>query len=272
MFTSPAMLTAPEVDESAPPDIVSPAPTVSVFVPLARVPPDRVRSPLVVSWLVRVRVPPLMESAAKEELAPILRLPVPENVTDELVPVKVVAEEVSQFPVLIVIVADANIMVAAPLEVRLVPPKERIALVRVRVPLQVRDPLNAVLIPGFTERLFTVCEMLMDPPDALTTTVEVPTVNMPRCVSIDVTVMVLPFAVKVPVLARVSVAAAITRLDAEVSRIVFPVGLGAVFWILSVPPTLSAFVASVYLTPAATLESKVTFPPNTCGGPPNVIV
>jgi hypothetical protein len=217
------------VDVSDPPDIVSPAPTVSVLVPFARVPPDRVRGPLVVSWLSRVRVPPLTERTANEALAPIFRLPVPENVTDEPVAVKVAAEEVSQLPAPIVIVADAKPMVAAPLEARLLPPKERVALVRVRVPLQVSDPLNAVLIPAFTVRLFTICEMLMGPPDALTMTVEVPTLKVPRCVSIDVTVMVLPFAVRVPVLARVSVAVAIGRLDAEVSTIVLPVGLGAVF-------------------------------------------
>jgi hypothetical protein len=41
---------------------------------------------------------------------------------------------------------------------------------------------------------------------------------------------------------------------------------------VSMPPMLRAFVAIVYVTPAAALESKVTFPPNTCGSPPNVIV
>src|SRR5437667_428811 len=112
------MLTAPDVEVSAPPDIVNPALAVSAFVPLAKVPPDRVSSPAVVSWLWRVRVPPLTVSAPNEALPPIRRFPVPENVTVELVAVKVVAEDVSQFPELIGIVADANVN---PLAVRAPP-------------------------------------------------------------------------------------------------------------------------------------------------------
>src|SRR5439155_530554 len=83
---------APEVDVSAPPDIVSPAFAVSAFVPLARVPPERASRPAIVSWLWSVRVPPLTVSAPKDALPPIRRFPVPENVTDELVAVKVVAD------------------------------------------------------------------------------------------------------------------------------------------------------------------------------------
>ena len=47
--TLPVMVTPPEVEVSAPPDIVSPAFAVSAFVPLASVPPERVSSPAVVS-------------------------------------------------------------------------------------------------------------------------------------------------------------------------------------------------------------------------------
>src|SRR5437879_10713612 len=120
------MLTAPDVEVSAPPDIVSPALAVSAFVPFARMPPERVSSPAVVSWLWRVRVPPLTVSAPKDALHPIRRFPVPENVTVELVAVTVVAEDVSQFRELIVIVADANVKVSAALAVRLFVPDGRL--------------------------------------------------------------------------------------------------------------------------------------------------
>src|SRR2546428_11340115 len=208
------MLTAPDVEVSAPPDIVSPALAVSAFVPFARMPPERVRSPAVVSWLWRVRVPPLTVSAPKEALPPIRRFPVPDNVTVELVAVKVVAEEVSQFPELMVIVADANVNVAAPLEVRLFVPNATVpAFVKTSVPVHVRDPVNVVEIAGLTVRLLTVCVRLIEPPDAFTTTVEPPTVNVPRCVSIDVTVMVEPLAVRGPPASTTNVTALMARFE-----------------------------------------------------------
>src|SRR3989449_143219 len=149
------MLTAPDVEVSAPPDIVIPALAVSAFVPLARVPPERVSSPDVVSWLWRVRVPPLTVSAPKEALPPTRRFPVPENVTVELVAVKVVAEDVSQFPELIVIVADAKVNVAAPLDVTLFVPNATVpAFVKASVPVHVRDPVKVVETAGLTVRLF----------------------------------------------------------------------------------------------------------------------
>src|SRR5207249_10780228 len=95
------MLTTPEVEVIAPPDIVSPALAVRAFAPFARMPPERVRRPAVVSWLWRVRVPPLTTSLSKEVLPPIRRFPVPEIVTVVFVAVKVVAEDVPQFPDLI---------------------------------------------------------------------------------------------------------------------------------------------------------------------------
>src|SRR5437870_12490334 len=113
------MLTAPDVEVSAPPDIVNPALAVSAFVPLAKVPPDRVSSPAVVSWLWRVRVPPLTVSASNEALPPIRRFPVPGSVTVELVAAKAVAEAVSQSPELTLIVAAANGDAAAPPAARL---------------------------------------------------------------------------------------------------------------------------------------------------------
>src|SRR3989442_5225843 len=178
--TWPVMRTTPHVEVSAPPDIVNRAWGVSAFVPLAKVPPDRVSSPAVVSWLWRVRVPPLTVSAPNEALPPIRRFPVPENVTVELVAVKVVAEDVSQFPELTVIVADANVNVAAPLDVRLFVPNATVpAFVKASVPVHVRDPVKVVETAGPTVRLLTCCLMLMATLDTLTTTFEPPTVNAP---------------------------------------------------------------------------------------------
>src|SRR5437870_8289934 len=136
------MLTAPDVEVSAPPDIVNPTLAVRAFVPLAKVPPDRVSSPAVVSWLWRVRVPPLAVSASNEALPPIRRFPVPASVTVELVAVKVVAQDVYQFPELIVIVADANVKVAVPLDVRLFVTNATVpAFVNASVPVHVSVPV-----------------------------------------------------------------------------------------------------------------------------------
>src|SRR5436309_15538531 len=88
-------------------------------------------------------------------------------------------------------VAEAKAIVAAPLEVRLFAPNAIVpALVNVRVPIHGRDPVNVVEMAGLTARLFTGCEMLIVPPDAFTTMCQAPTVNVPSCVSIDVTVIV----------------------------------------------------------------------------------
>jgi len=262
------MLTAPDVEVSAPPDIVIPALAVSAFVPLARVPPERVSSPDVVSWLWRVRVPPLTVSAPKEALPPTRRFPVPENVTVELVAVKVVAEDVSQFPELIVIVADANVKVAAPLEVRLFVPNATLpAFVKASVPVHVRDPVNVVETAGVTVRLLTVCVTLMEPPDAFTTTVEAPTVNVPRWVSIEVTVMMDPLAVRAPPAFTTSVAGLIARFEPLVFSVVVPAPPA----IVSVPPTSRLFAAIVNVTVEAP-ELNVTFPANSRVGLPNVIV
>jgi len=262
------MLTAPDVEVSAPPDIVNPALAVSAFVPLAKVPPDRVSSPAVVSWLWRVRVPPLTVSAPNEALPPIRRFPVPENVTVELVAVKVVAEDVSQFPELIVIVADANVNVAAPLDVTLFVPNATVpAFVKASVPVHVRDPVKVVETAGLTMRLFTVCVMLTEPPDAFTTTFEPPTVNVPRWVSADVTVIVDPLAVRAPPAFTTNVTALIARFEPLVFSVVVP----APPEIESVPPTSRLFAAIVKVTVEAP-ELNVTFPANSRVGLPKVIV
>src|SRR3989442_2248521 len=252
------MLTAPDVDVSAPPDIVSPALAVSAFVPFARTPPEKVSSPDVVSWLWRVRVPPLTVSAPNEALPPIRRFPVPENVTVELVAVKVVAEDVSQFPELIVIVADANVNVAAPLDVRLFVPNATVpAFVKASVPVHVRDPVKVVETAGLTVRLFTVCVRLMEPPEAFTTKVEAPTVNVPRWVSIDVTVIVDALGVK----AAPAVTTNVTALIARFEPLVFSVVVPAPPEIVSVPPTSRLFAAIVEVT-LKPPDLNVTFQPN----------
>jgi hypothetical protein len=268
IVTFPMIATAPEVEVSAPPDIVRPAFAVSPFVPFASVPPDRVRSPPAVSWLRRVRVPPLIVRVPNEAPAAIVRFPVAENVTVELVAVKVAVEVVFQLPVLIVMVAEANVIVAGPLAVKLLAPNATgPALVRVRVPLHVREPLKVVAIPGFTVRLFTVCEMLIVPPDALTTTEEVPTVNVPRWVSIEVTVMVEALAASAPPGFTFNV----TALTAKFAPLVFRVVVPAPPATVKVPPVLKAFVDIVKTTVAAP-ELKVTLPPNSCTTLAKVIV
>src|SRR2546422_3242470 len=262
------IVTAPEVEVSAPPDMVSRALGVGGFVPWPGVPRKGLSSPAVVSWLWSVRVPPVTASAPKEALPPIRRFPVPENVTDELVAVKVVADDVSQFPELIVIVAEANVNVAAPLEVRLLVPNATVpAFVKTSVPVHVRDPVNVVEIAGLTVRLLTVCVRLIEPPDAFTTTVEPPTVNVPRCASIDVTVMVEPLAGRAPPAATTNVTALMRRFEPPVFRVVVPAPPA----IVSVPPTSKLFAAIVNVT-VEPPELNVTFPPNSRAGLPQVIV
>lgn len=207
-------------------------------------------------------------SAASEAAAPIRRLPVPENVTVEPVAVNVVAEDVSQFPVLIVMVAETKVIVAAPLEVRLLAPNAMVpAFVSVSVPVQAREPANVVETVGFTVRLFTFWEMLTLPPETLTTTVEAPAVNAPRCASIEVTVMVDPLAVSDPPAFTFNVAALIARFEPLVFRVVVPAPPA----IVSVPPTSRLLTAIVNVT-VATPELNVTFPPNSRPGLPSVIV
>jgi hypothetical protein len=183
--------------------------------------------------------------------------------------VNVVADEVSQSPAPIVIVADANDIVAAPLALRLPAPKPTLAFVSVRTPVQVKAPLNVVLIPGLTVRLFAVCGMLTEPPEAFTTTVEDPAANVPRRVSIEATVIVDPLAVSAPPPATFNVVALTGRLEPLVSRVVVPAPPPTV----RVPPTRSPRVAIVNVTVAAP-ELKVT-PANSFPGrfdPAKVIV
>lgn len=245
IVTLPETTTPPPVDVNPPPDSVRPAFAVIAFDPLARTPPEMVMSPFATRGPRRVRVPALNVTAPKADPVASLRPPVPEKVTVEPVEVNALVDDVSQLPAPIVTVAEAKLRVAGPLEARPLAPKLTVALVSVRLPLQVREPLNVVETPGLTVRLLTTCRTLIVPPDVLTTMVDVPTLNTPRCVSIDATVIVLAFAVKVPVAPRVMPATVMARPLAEVVRMVFPTGLGAVFWMVSVLPTRRAFPAIV---------------------------
>jgi hypothetical protein len=109
--------------------------------------------------------------------------------------------------------------------------------------------------------------MLIVPPDALTTTVEVPTVNVPRWVSIEVTVIVDALAASAPPAFTFNVIALIDRFAPLVFRVVVPAPPASV----KVPPVLKAFVDIVKATVAAP-ELNVTLPPNSCATFAKVIV
>lgn len=174
--TFPDTAAAPDVLVRSPPLIVRFPLTVKVLVFLSRVPPEMVR-PVAVNGPPRVRVPPETVTEANVEPDEIVKDPVPENVTDELVAVKLPEgmDAVSQDPVLIVIAAEANVRTAAPKEVRLLAPKATVALVIVIVPENVKLATKVVLIPLSTVKLFAVSSMLIVPPEVSTSTVDVPT-------------------------------------------------------------------------------------------------
>ena len=179
MSTSPDMDTVPLVEVRSPPDIASDVlvlDKVRACVLLASVPPEMVRD-TAVSCVPCVLVPPETVSVAKVEPEEMLTEPVPEKVTDELVAVKLpeLMEEVSQLPVLMVIVDEAKVITAAPEEVRLLAPNATVpALVKVSVPENVRLLPIVVLMAELTVRLLAVSSMLMVPLDTFTTMVDVP--------------------------------------------------------------------------------------------------
>src|SRR5207245_11711140 len=57
----------------------------------------------------------------------------------------------------------------------------------------------------------------------------------------------------------VTAPAVIPRLDPDVVKVVLPVGLPLVFWIVSSPESVSGFVAIVYVRPATSVASNVTW-------------
>ena len=140
---------------------------------------------------------PAIVSVAKDWLAPIamVRL-VPVKVTEEPVEVNAVTDDESHDPAM-AIEAKSKTRVAEPVEVTL-PLKVTVVPVRVSAPDHVTLEEKVVLTPGITVRLKIGCVTRMEPPDALTTRVEVPAAKAPAEVSIDRIVMVLPPAVSVP--------------------------------------------------------------------------
>jgi hypothetical protein len=189
-------------------------------------PPDKVRPPVIrVPEIVRDDETPIAVDIVRDpltvtvtKLCPAARLTVfdvPVNVTLDEVDVKDVADAVFQLPP-IEIVAEAKVIVAAPEEVRL-PLNVGVALVRVRVPVNVTFDETVVEIPELTVRLLNVWGTLIVPPEVFTTTVPL-VVNEPAEVSIDVTVIVDEPAVSVPLAATVSAATVRARFD--VARVV----------------------------------------------------
>jgi hypothetical protein len=175
----------------------------------------------------------------------------PVKATVEEVAVKDDAEEVFHEPAMLT-VADPNVMVAAPDEVRL-ELKVGVDEVSVRVPEKVRAPVKVVEIPELTVRLLTVWVMLMDPPEAFTTTEEVPTVYVPADVSMLVTVRVEPSAVRIPPTPTVRVTALTAKFEALVSKVVVEDPSEMV----SAAPILRPRVAIVKVWAVAALDVKV---------------
>lgn len=170
-------------------------------------------------------------------------------------------------------------------EVRVPPERASVAAERVNVdfarvpPETVSVALTVVLaarvaVPALTVRLlkgwvmFTIAA-------AVKTTVLVPAVKVALAavtVQFPPTVIVEPFAVRVPLVPMVTEPAVMPRFDTEVVRMVFPVAPPTEFWTVRRPARVRAFVAIVYVMPAATLESKVTGPPNSVAEALKVIV
>src|SRR2546428_1650995 len=121
---------------------------------------------------------PAIVSVANRWPAPRVIEPLPPvKVTAEPIDVRVAAEEVSHDPA-IESVEVPRLRTAGPLEVRL-PSKTDVELVKVSAPDQVMLEAKVVLMPGLTTMSCRVCGTLMEPPERLTTTVEVPVANAP---------------------------------------------------------------------------------------------
>src|SRR2546422_6176649 len=164
---------------------------------------------------------PAMVSVANRWPAPRVIEPLPPvKVTAEPIDMRVAAEEVSHDPA-IDSVEVPRLRTAGPLEVRL-PSKMDVELVSVRAPDQVMLEAKVVLIPGLTTTACRVCATLMEPPEMLTTTIEVPAANAPAAVLSERTVRMLAFAVSAPPTSTVRAFAIIGRLAPEVVNVVVP--------------------------------------------------
>src|SRR3989442_14980896 len=164
---------------------------------------------------------PAIVSVANRWPAPRVIEPLPPvNVTAEPIDVRLAAEEVSHDPAM-EIVEVPRLRTARPFEIRL-PSKVVVEFVSVSAPDQVMLEAKVVLIPGLTTMSCRVCVTLMEPPEMLTTTVEVPAANAPPAVLSDRTVRMLAFAVSDPPTSTVRAFAIIGRLAPEVVNVVVP--------------------------------------------------
>src|SRR5437899_9751009 len=164
---------------------------------------------------------PAMVNVANRWPAPRVIVPLPPvNVTAESIDARVAAEEVSHDPA-IESVDVPRLRTAGPLEVRL-PSKTDGELVSVSAPDQVMLETKVVLIPGLTTMSYNVCVTSTEPPERLTTTVDVPAANTPAAVLSERTVRMLALAVSAPPMPTVRAFAMIGRLAPEVVKIVVP--------------------------------------------------
>jgi len=148
-----------------------------------------------VTFDVRATVPVIV-SVAKDWVAPIAMVwLVPVKVTEEPVDVNVVTDDESHDPAMAIEV-ESKTRIAEPVDVTL-PLKVTVVPVRLSAPDHVTFEEKVVLTPGTTVRL-KIGVIRMEPPDALTTRIEVPAVKAPAEVSIDRIVMVLLPAVSAP--------------------------------------------------------------------------
>jgi hypothetical protein len=162
-----------------------------------------------------------MVSMANRWPAPRVIEPLPPvKVTAEPIDVRVAAVEVSHDPA-IESVAVPRLRTEGPFEVRL-PAKTDVEPVSVSAPDQVMLEAKVVLMPGLTTRSCRVCGTLTEPPEMLTTTVEVPAANAPATVLSDRIVRMLAFAVSDPPTPTVRAFAIIGRLAPEVVNVVVP--------------------------------------------------
>jgi hypothetical protein len=174
-----------------------------------------------------------MVRVAKDcEAARVIVLAVPVKFTLDPVDTNVVADEVFQFPEIVRDDPPKEMEAPVPEAVRF-PMKVTAAEVIVKVEDHVMFEENVVVMPVFTVRLYSVWGMLLDPPEALMMTVEVPTVKVAPAaeVSMLVTVILLLPAVRVPVADTV-------RLDPPVMLL---------FEVVSVPVMLKVFDTSIAL-------------------------
>lgn len=175
----------------------------------------------------------------------------PVSVTDDRVLVIEAAEDVSHDPAML-IAAEPKVAVAAPLEVRFAP-NATVEESSVSAPDQVMLEANEVVTPGLTVTLFSGWGAFTVPPDPATTIVEVPEVKAPAEESIEVTVMMLPRAVRRPPAPTVSVVTVIGRLPTEVSKEV--VAAPSLTWTL---PAFRPRVAIVKVCAVAAVDAKTT--------------